>query len=140
MSQGRRPLAAVGRSTAREEQGRDQMFTRPTPTSITVRDKDDAVERELLPSLPIFAGLPEAELDAVAEAIWTIELEQGDPVATEGDFQPFRLLGPLRQLDAVAERVAAHEPRSPHDLDRFGNVDAGLLEPPAELVEARIQP
>jgi CRP/FNR family transcriptional regulator, cyclic AMP receptor protein len=44
------------------------------------------VERERLPSLPIFEGLPEAELDAVAEAIWTVELEQGQPVATEGDF------------------------------------------------------
>jgi CRP-like cAMP-binding protein len=44
------------------------------------------VERERLPSLAIFEGLPEAELDAVAEAIWTVELEQGQPVATEGDF------------------------------------------------------
>jgi CPA1 family monovalent cation:H+ antiporter len=62
------------------------MFTRPTPTSIAVRDKDDAVERELLLSLPIFAGLPEAELDAVAEAVRTVELDEGEPVATEGDF------------------------------------------------------
>jgi CRP-like cAMP-binding protein len=44
------------------------------------------VERELLPSLPIFADLPEAELDAVAEAIRAVEVDEGEPVATEGDF------------------------------------------------------
>jgi CRP-like cAMP-binding protein len=44
------------------------------------------VERELLPALPIFQGLPDSELDALAEAVWTIELERGEPLANEGEF------------------------------------------------------
>jgi CPA1 family monovalent cation:H+ antiporter len=62
------------------------MFTKPTPNSGLAGDEDARVERELLPSLPIFAGLSETELDAVAEAIWMVELESGEPVANEGDF------------------------------------------------------
>jgi CPA1 family monovalent cation:H+ antiporter len=44
------------------------------------------VERELLPALPIFQGLPDSELDALAEAVWTIELERGEPLANKGEF------------------------------------------------------
>jgi CRP-like cAMP-binding protein len=44
------------------------------------------VERELLPSLPIFQELPDSELDALAEAVWIVELERGESLANEGDF------------------------------------------------------
>jgi CRP-like cAMP-binding protein len=45
-----------------------------------------SVERELLPALPIFEGLPDTELDALAEAVWTVELERGQSLANEGEF------------------------------------------------------
>lgn len=44
----------------------------------------------------------------------------------------------LRQLDAVAERVAAHEARATHDLLCVADIDAGGLEARAELVEAAV--
>jgi voltage-gated potassium channel len=44
------------------------------------------VESSRLAGVPVFSGLPEAELAAIADAASEFEVGQGDEVATEGDF------------------------------------------------------
>jgi CRP/FNR family transcriptional regulator, cyclic AMP receptor protein len=44
------------------------------------------VESSRLAGVPVFAGLPEAELAAIADAASEFEVGQGEEVATEGDF------------------------------------------------------
>ncbi len=109
------------------------MFTKPTPNSGPARDEDARVERELLPSLPIFAGLPEAELDAVAEATWTVELDQGEPVATEGD-----VVGEIAVL-ASGRRTASVVATSPMRLLAVFKRDVWGLERRAPEASRRLQ-
>jgi CRP-like cAMP-binding protein len=44
------------------------------------------VESSRLAGVPVFSGLPEAELAAIADAASEFEVGQGEEVATEGDF------------------------------------------------------
>ena len=44
------------------------------------------MESSRLAGVPIFSGLPEAELAAIADAASEFEVGQGEEVATEGDF------------------------------------------------------
>jgi len=44
------------------------------------------VERARLAAIPLFAGLPERELDAVAHAASELEVAAGDALMTEGEF------------------------------------------------------
>jgi len=44
------------------------------------------VERARLAAIPLFAGLPERELDAVAHAASELEVASGDALMTEGEF------------------------------------------------------
>jgi CRP-like cAMP-binding protein len=44
------------------------------------------VERARLAAIPLFEGLPEEELDAVAQAASELEVGAGDALMTEGDF------------------------------------------------------
>lgn len=44
------------------------------------------MESSRLAGVPVFSGLPEAELAAIADAASEFEVGQGEEVATEGDF------------------------------------------------------
>jgi CRP-like cAMP-binding protein len=44
------------------------------------------VESSRLAGIPVFSGLPEAELAAIADAASEFKVGQGEEVATEGDF------------------------------------------------------
>jgi CRP-like cAMP-binding protein len=44
------------------------------------------VERARLAAIPLFEGLPERELDAVAEVASELEIEPGEALTTEGEF------------------------------------------------------
>lgn len=44
------------------------------------------MERARLAAIPLFAGLPERELDAVAHAASELEVASGDALMTEGEF------------------------------------------------------
>jgi CRP-like cAMP-binding protein len=44
------------------------------------------VESSRLAGIPVFAGLPEAELAAIAGAASEVEVGEGETLATEGDF------------------------------------------------------
>ena len=44
------------------------------------------VDRARIAALPFFAGLPEEELDAVAEAAAEVEFAAGESLTAEGDF------------------------------------------------------
>jgi len=44
------------------------------------------VESSRLAGVPVFAGLPDRELDAIAAAASEVDVRDGDTLATEGDF------------------------------------------------------
>jgi cAMP-dependent protein kinase regulator len=44
------------------------------------------VDSSRLAGAPVFAGLPEEELGAIADAASEVQVEEGEPVATEADF------------------------------------------------------
>jgi len=44
------------------------------------------VDTSRLAGVPVFAGLPEEELAAIAAAAYEVEVGEGETIATEGDF------------------------------------------------------
>jgi hypothetical protein len=52
------------------------------------------VDTSRLAGVPVFAGLPEEELAAIAAAGSEVEVGEGETIATEGDFGHALISGP----------------------------------------------
>jgi CRP/FNR family transcriptional regulator, cyclic AMP receptor protein len=79
------------------------------------------VESSRLAGVPVFEGLPEAELEAIAAAASEVDVEDGETLATKGDFGHAMY---VIESGTAEVRFSAKPPRLLRPGDVFGEVAA----------------
>ena len=79
------------------------------------------MESSRLEGVPVFAGLPEAELDAISAAASEIDVGEGEAIATERDFGHAMY---VIESGTAEVRLRGKPPRSLGPGDVFGEIAA----------------